>query len=71
MSIESGLYHSSHYDRSRPVGSYWEATGGSEPEGVGPLQSDLAVDVAIVGGGYTGLSAAYHLARGGAAIPDR
>ena len=63
MSIESGLYHSSHYDRSRPVGSYWEATGGPEPEGVGPLQSDLAVDVAIVGGGYTGLSAAYHLAR--------
>ena len=38
MSIESGLYHGSHYDRSRPVGSYWEATGGPEPEGVGPLQ---------------------------------
>ena len=38
MSIESGLYHSSHYDRSRPVGSYWEATGGPEPEGVAPLQ---------------------------------
>ena len=37
MTIESGLYHSSHYDRSRPVGSYWEATGGPEPEGVGPL----------------------------------
>jgi glycine/D-amino acid oxidase-like deaminating enzyme len=63
MAIESGLYHSSHYDRSRPVGSYWEATGGAEPEGVGPLAAHLAVDVAIVGGGYTGLSAAYHLAR--------
>jgi glycine/D-amino acid oxidase-like deaminating enzyme len=63
MSIESGLYHGSHYDRSRPVGSYWEATGGPEPEGVAPLRSDLAVEVAIVGGGYTGLSAAYHLAR--------
>ena len=28
-----------------------------------PLAGDLAVEVAIVGGGYTGLSAAYHLAR--------
>lgn len=31
-----------------------------------PLTKDLAVDVAVVGGGYTGLSAAYHLARDGA-----
>ena len=36
MAIESGLYHSSHYDRSRPVGSYWEAIGGPEPAGVAP-----------------------------------
>jgi gamma-glutamylputrescine oxidase len=28
-----------------------------------PLRKDLAVDVAIIGGGYTGLSAAYHIAR--------
>ena len=63
MTLESGLYHGSHYDRSRPVGSYWEAVGGAEPDGAAPLQGDLTVDVAIVGGGYTGLSAAYHLAR--------
>ncbi|MFL5332795.1 MAG: NAD(P)/FAD-dependent oxidoreductase [Geminicoccaceae bacterium] len=63
MTLESGLYHSGHYDRSHPVASYWEATGGPEPEGVAPLQGDLTVEVAIVGGGYTGLSAAYHLAR--------
>src|SRR5262245_2055444 len=30
-----------------------------------PLRNDLAVDVAIIGGGYTGLSAAYHIAREG------
>jgi glycine/D-amino acid oxidase-like deaminating enzyme len=63
MSSESGLYHTSQYDRSRPVGSYWEAHGGPEPTGLAPLAGDLSVEVAIVGGGYTGLSAAYHLAR--------
>ena len=63
MTVESGLYHGSQYDRSHVVPSYWEATGGPEPAGVAPLRGDLAVEVAIVGGGYTGLSAAYHLAR--------
>ena len=63
MTLDGGLYHASQYDRSRPVGSYWEARGGPEPRGMGPLAGDLAVEVAIVGGGYTGLSAAYHLAR--------
>ena len=63
MAIESDLYHPGHFDRARPVGSYWEATGGPEPSGVAPLQGDVAAEVAIVGGGYTGLSAAYHLAR--------
>lgn len=33
-----------------------------------PLAADLAVDVAIVGGGYTGLSSAYHIAQ---AAPGR
>ncbi len=63
MTIESGLYHSSHYDRSHPVASYWQATGGPEPEGTEALRADREAEVAIVGGGYTGLSAAYHLAR--------
>jgi glycine/D-amino acid oxidase-like deaminating enzyme len=63
MTIEADLYHPAHYDRSRPVGSYWEATGGPEPEGVRPLAGDRTAEVAIIGGGYTGLSAAYHLAK--------
>ena len=63
MAIESDLYHPEHYDRAQPVGSYWEATGGPEPAGVAALEGDVAAEVAIVGGGYTGLSAAYHLAR--------
>ena len=54
MAIESGLYHRSQYDRSRPAGSCWEATGGLEPERVVPLRPGHAVDVAIVGGSIPG-----------------
>jgi glycine/D-amino acid oxidase-like deaminating enzyme len=63
MTIESSLYHPEHYERARPVPSYWAATAGPEPTGVAPLAGDLAAEVAILGGGYTGLSAAYHLVK--------
>ena len=51
------------YDRDNPVGSYWQASAGADVEGCNALESDVSCDVAIIGGGYTGLSAAYHLAR--------
>ncbi len=59
------LYHAAHYDRERPLGTYWEATAGPEPAGLELLAGDTVCEVAIVGGGYTGLSCAYHLARHG------
>jgi taurine dehydrogenase large subunit len=43
--------------------SYWAATAGAPPADDGPAPARLDTDVAIVGGGYTGLSCAYHLAR--------
>lgn len=43
--------------------TYWIATAGAPPEDDGPVTGDMDVDVAIVGSGYTGLSAAIHLAR--------
>ena len=63
MTLEADLYHPGHYDRSRPVGSYWEATGGPSRRAWRPWRAICTTEVAIVGGGYTGLSAAYHLAR--------
>lgn len=45
--------------------SYWQATGGPEPDDDGPLRTDRDCDVAIIGAGYTGLSCAWHLAQMG------
>ena len=54
---------------SSPGGSrshgLWEASAPAAPP-TPPLVTDVAADVAIVGAGYTGLSAALHLALGGA-----
>lgn len=47
--------------------SLWAATAAPAPA-YARLRSDLACDVAIIGGGYTGLSAALHLARAGRSV---
>ncbi len=49
------------FDSRQP--SYWEASVGDLPLDAAPLESNESCDVAIIGGGYTGLSAALHLAR--------
>lgn len=43
--------------------SYWASCSGEAPEDDGPIRQDLTADVVIIGGGYTGLSCALHLAR--------
>lgn len=45
--------------------SYWQQTAGEEAAFYLPLRTDLHVDVAILGGGITGLTAALHLKRAG------
>jgi len=57
------LYHESIYDRTEPIGSFWEETAGEPVAGCDPLDGDASCDVAVIGAGYTGLSAALHLAR--------
>ena len=43
--------------------TYWVATAGPPPQDDGPVNGDMEVDVAVVGSGFTGLSAALTLAR--------
>jgi glycine/D-amino acid oxidase-like deaminating enzyme len=57
------LYDDDMYRFDEPQPSYWEATAGRSDVQAEPLGADDSCEVAIIGGGYTGLSAAYHLAK--------
>ncbi len=57
------LYDAAAYDRSHPIGSYWETTVGPETANYPALAQEQSCEVAIIGGGITGLTAALYLAR--------
>ncbi len=57
------LYNPVIYDRSLPVQSYWETT--AQPPEYAPLNQLETCEVAVIGAGLTGLSAAWHLAQAG------
>lgn len=57
------LYDDNLYKFDTPQPSYWEATASGFDVPATPLQSAESCDIAIIGGGYTGLSAALHMAR--------
>jgi glycine/D-amino acid oxidase-like deaminating enzyme len=61
--VTKRLYDDNLYHFDSPQPSYWEATAGDTSVHAPPLAGDESCDVAIIGGGYTGLSAALHLAR--------
>lgn len=42
--------------------TYWVATAGPPPADDGPIESDVQVDVAVIGAGFTGLATALFLA---------
>ena len=56
------LVHSDALHFDRPVESYWEDSADPLALDLAPLSADETCDVAIIGGGYTGLSAALELA---------
>ncbi len=43
--------------------TYWVDSAGPAPDDDGPIRGNVDVEVAVIGSGYTGLSAALHLAR--------
>lgn len=57
------LYHDDMYRFGEPQPSWWEASAGDTRLRARPLRTDETCDVAVIGGGYTGVSAAYHLCR--------
>ncbi len=58
------IYDKSAFQFDAPVGSWWEDSAGSPVETTDLAGEENATcEIAIIGGGYTGLSAAYHLAR--------
>jgi len=59
----TGFHHPSLYEFTATEPSYWEATAGPRHFSAPRLEVAEQADVAIIGGGYTGLSAALHLAR--------
>lgn len=56
------IYDPHAYDTQAPAGSYWEAALPAAPA-YPALDGERRAGVAIIGAGYTGLSAALHLAR--------
>jgi gamma-glutamylputrescine oxidase len=60
--------NNSHYQSPISPGySWYEATAGERPQ-YEPLDGDRSADVVVIGGGFTGLSAAAHLAKAGADV---
>ncbi len=57
------LYHNSAFDTSVAVDSHWLATATPSRHDFPPLQNSVSCDIAIIGAGFTGLSAALALVR--------
>lgn len=57
----SRLYHPALYDRDAPVGSYWNASAPPLDRPTPPLGGAARCEVAVIGAGYTGLTAALSL----------
>ncbi len=59
------IYHPNASDPSIKANSWWEASATPMSNAPTPLEGDHTCDIAIIGGGYTGLNAAIILAQAG------
>ena len=57
------LYNKDIYDVNKPVKSYWEKVSQIEQDKYPKLTTHETCDVCVIGGGFTGISTAYHIAK--------
>ena len=57
------LYDKAIYDFNTPIKSYWEDVSHFDQSRVPKLFGDHSCDVCVIGGGFTGISTAYHIAK--------
>ena len=56
------LYYKAIYDFNNPIKSYWEEVSHFDQSRFPKLVGDHSCDVCVIGGGFTGISTAYHIA---------
>ena len=57
------LYDKAIYDFNTPIKSYWEDVSHFDQSRFPKLAGDHSCDVCVIGGGFTGISTAYHIAK--------
>ena len=57
------LYDKAIYDFNNPIKSYWEEVSHVDQSRFPKLVGDHSCDVCVIGGGFTGISTAYHIAK--------